>query len=73
MACRRCGTIVFAPKPDGAITGSNVRDVEPAAFITAFAEHLKKSGSFKVPEWAEYVKTARKCTMGAGWPAWGHL
>ena len=39
--------------------GFNVRDVEPAAFITAFAEHLKKSGSFKVPEWADYVKTAR--------------
>ena len=36
-----------------------MRDVEPAAFITAFAEHLKKSGSFKVPEWADYVKTAR--------------
>ncbi len=56
------------PGADGATHGSNVRDVEPAAFIVAFAEHLKKSGTFKVPEWADYIKTARKCRgFGEAW------
>lgn len=35
-----------------------VRDVPAAEFVKAFAEHLKK-GEFKVPEWAEYVKTGK--------------
>ena len=38
--------------------GVTVKDVEADAFIRAFASFLKKSGKFKVPEWAPFVKTA---------------
>lgn len=47
-----------------------MRDVEPAAFIVAFAEHLKKSGTFKVPEWADYIKTAPRKELAPYDPDW---
>eukprot|EP01053_Blabericola_migrator_P011870 Blabericola_migrator_1__11869@NODE_722_length_6730_cov_58_989494_g520_i0_p5_GENE_NODE_722_length_6730_cov_58_989494_g520_i0NODE_722_length_6730_cov_58_989494_g520_i0_p5_ORF_typecomplete_len150_score24_61Ribosomal_S19e/PF01090_19/2e53_NODE_722_length_6730_cov_58_989494_g520_i016212070 len=34
-----------------------VKDVPAAAFIAAYAKHLKESGQFEVPKWAEYAKT----------------
>lgn len=34
-----------------------VYDVEPAKFLAALAEELKKLEEFKMPEWALYVKT----------------
>ena len=37
--------------------GVTVKDVSAEEFIKAFAAFLKKSGKFKVPEWAVYVKT----------------
>ena len=37
--------------------GVTVKDVDADSFIRAFASFLKKSGKFKVPEWASYVKT----------------
>ena len=38
--------------------GWTVKDVAASDFIAAFASHLKKSGKFKIPEWAQYSKTA---------------
>ena len=37
-----------------------VKDVNAEDFIKSFAAFLKKSGKFKVPEWAQFVKTS--CT-----------
>lgn len=31
--------------------------MEPAAFISAFAQHLKRQGKFEIPKWADIVKT----------------
>ena len=38
--------------------GICVRDVTAAAFIKAYAEHLKNSDKFSLPVWADTVKTA---------------
>ena len=38
--------------------GICVRDVTAAAFITAYAEHLKNSDKFELPVWTDCVKTA---------------
>ena len=40
--------------PHSAVT---VKDVPADKFIKAYAQHLRKSGKVKVPEWVEYVKT----------------
>jgi small subunit ribosomal protein S19e len=37
--------------------GICVRDVNSAAFITAYAEHLKNSDKFELPVWSDTVKT----------------
>lgn len=37
--------------------GICVRDVSAAAFIKAYAEHLKNSDKFELPVWADTVKT----------------
>jgi ribosomal protein S19E (S16A) len=36
---------------------TNLRDVSAAAFITAYAAHLKKGGKLELPEWVDVVKT----------------
>ncbi|KAL4162466.1 hypothetical protein PRNP1_003003 [Phytophthora ramorum] len=38
--------------------GVTVRDVKPADFIKAYAEHLKRSGKIELPAWWDVVKTA---------------
>ena len=38
--------------------GICVRDVSAAAFIEAYAEHLKNSDKFEAPVWSDTVKTA---------------
>ena len=39
--------------------GVTVRDVKAADFISAYAEHLKRSGKIELPKWVDIVKTAR--------------
>lgn len=34
-----------------------VKDIPAATFIKTYAKHLKESGQFEVPKWAEYAKT----------------
>lgn len=41
-----------------------VRDVSAAAFIKAYAEHLKKGGKFELPKWSEYIKTGVARELG---------
>lgn len=38
-------------------TGVTAKDVPADALIHSYAQHLKKSGQVREPEWAEYVKT----------------
>lgn len=45
---------VIGPRPGV----SSIRDVSAAEFITAYSQHLKKSGKLTLPEWVDYVKTA---------------
>ena len=50
--------------------GVTVKDVPAGDFIKAFAAFLKKSGKFKVPEWAIYYKTACFKDLGPYDPDW---
>ena len=45
-------------------SGVIVKDVAADEFIKTFASFLKKSGKFKVPEWAQYVKTGCNKVLG---------
>jgi len=36
-----------------------VRDVDSAAFVNAYAAHLKQQGKLDLPDWVEYIKTSR--------------
>ena len=47
-----------------------VRDVPAAAFIKAYAAHLKKSGKFDVPKWADIVKTGSYKELAPNDPDW---
>merc|ERR1712168_685439 len=38
--------------------GISVKDVNQHDFVRALANHLKKSGKLKVPDWVDVVKTA---------------
>lgn len=40
------------------INVSSVRDVASQTFITAYAQHLKKSNKLNIPEWVDIVKTS---------------
>lgn len=51
-------------------TGLTLRDVAADKFIPAYAEHLKKSGLYKLPDWVDYVKTARKSLVLACSRVW---
>merc|ERR1711962_1387713 len=39
--------------------GYSVKDVDQHKFVIALANHLKKSGKLKVPDWVDLVKLAR--------------
>jgi len=41
-----------------------VKDVPAESFITSYAKHLKASGKFEVPKWAEFCKTSVAKELG---------
>ena len=43
--------------PEYEARGITVRDVAPATFIEAYAQHLKNSDRFEIPKWCDIVKT----------------
>mmetsp|Transcript_37506 Transcript_37506/g.65975 ORF Transcript_37506/g.65975 Transcript_37506/m.65975 type:complete len:164 (+) Transcript_37506:74-565(+) len=47
-----------------------VKDVEPAKFIEAFAQHLKRQGRFEIPKWADVVKTGKLKELPPSNPDW---
>ena len=50
--------------------GVTVKDVPADEFIKALAAFLKKSGKFKIPEWAMYVKTGCQKKLAPYDPDW---
>ena len=47
-----------------------VKDVEPAVFISAFAQHLKRQGRFELPKWNDIVKTGVSRELAPYDPDW---
>merc|ERR1712121_253671 len=52
--------------------GVTVKDVDPQAFVKAFAAHLKKS-KLKVPEFVTIVKTSKAHELGPLDPDWFYV
>ncbi|EPQ27849.1 uncharacterized protein PFL1_04593 [Pseudozyma flocculosa PF-1] len=51
----------------------NVRDVDAAAFINAYAQHLKRSGKIEVPTWVDIVKTGAYKEQAPYDPDWYYV
>ena len=51
-------------------SGVTVRDVSPSQFIAAYAEILKNNDKFKVPKWADTVKTGVSKELAPYNPDW---
>merc|ERR1712173_450077 len=43
--------------------GYSVKDVNQHEFVKALANHLKKSGKLKIPDWVDIVKTGRRAEL----------
>ncbi|KAF8349351.1 hypothetical protein F5887DRAFT_489743 [Amanita rubescens] len=50
-----------------------VRDVSADAFISAYANHLKRSGKLEVPTWADIVKTGHYKELAPYDPDWYYV
>lgn len=50
-----------------------VKDVDPAAFIKAYANHLKKSGNLELPKWIDLVKTGVHRELAPHNPDWYYI
>eukprot|EP00953_Heterococcus_sp_UTEX-ZZ885_P027734 14842-Heterococcus_DN1.PRE.5 len=53
--------------------GITVRDVAPAKFIKAYADHLKNTGRFELPPWVDLVKTATQRELAPYDPDWYYV
>jgi hypothetical protein len=53
--------------------GVTVRDVEPAKFISAYADVLKNNDKFIVPKWVDLVKTGVGKELAPYDPDWYHI
>ncbi|PWN54501.1 putative RPS19B-ribosomal protein S19.e, cytosolic [Violaceomyces palustris] len=51
----------------------NVRDVDAAVFINAYAQHLKRSGKIEVPTWVDIVKTGAYKEQAPYDPDWFYI
>lgn len=52
------------------VGATTVKDVSPAAFVKAYAEHLKRQGKVELPAWVDIVKTATHkelCPFDSDW------
>ncbi|KAG5191823.1 ribosomal protein S19e [Tribonema minus] len=53
--------------------GVSVRDVAPAKFIKAYADHLKNTGRFELPPWVDLVKTGTQKELAPYDPDWYYV
>jgi len=51
-------------------TAATVRDIKPADFIAAYAEHLKKTGLIELPSWIDYAKSGFHKELSPYDPDW---
>merc|ERR1712176_566939 len=54
------GCLFLANSRASKIPGYSVKDVNQHEFVKALANHLKKSGKLKVPDWVDIVKNSRR-------------
>merc|ERR1711982_54192 len=50
----------WSSSKESKMPGYCVKDVNQHEFVKALANHLKKSGKLKVPDWVDIVKTGRR-------------
>lgn len=53
--------------------GVTVRDVDPAKFISAYADVLKNNDKFHVPKWVDLVKTGVHKELAPYDPDWYYI
>ncbi|KAH9255517.1 hypothetical protein BASA81_006334 [Batrachochytrium salamandrivorans] len=53
--------------------GTTVKDVAAAAFVKAYAQHLKRQGKLEVPKWVDYVKTSTARELAPYDPDWFYI
>ncbi|WFD30957.1 40S ribosomal protein S19 [Malassezia sp. CBS 17886] len=51
----------------------NVRDIDAAQFINAYAQHLKRSGKLEIPVWVDIVKTGAYKELAPYDPDWYYV
>jgi ribosomal protein S19E (S16A) len=54
-------------------TGSTVKDVSAADFISTYAAHLKRVGNVELPQWVDTVKTAPRKELAPYDPDWYYI
>lgn len=52
---------------------TSVKDVDPSAFVQAFAQHLKRSGKMVVPAYCDHIKTSCAKQLGPADPDWFYV
>merc|ERR1712098_988338 len=57
----------------GRVTMPNVKDVDAAQFINAYAQHLKRSGKIEMPTWVDIVKTGAFKEQAPYDPDWWYI
>lgn len=51
-------------------TGTTVKDVSAADFVSTYAAHLKRVGNIELPQWVDTVKTAPRKELAPYDPDW---
>merc|ERR1711964_739414 len=59
--------------PSHRVTMPNVKDVDAAQFINAYAQHLKRSGKIEMPTWVDIVKTGAFKEQAPYDPDWWYV
>jgi small subunit ribosomal protein S19e len=54
-------------------TGTTVKDVAAADFVSAYAAHLKRVGNVELPQWVDTVKTASRKELAPYDPDWYYI
>jgi small subunit ribosomal protein S19e len=63
----------MSEEEDKKVGGTTVKDVAAAAFVKAYAQHLKRQGKIEVPKWVDYVKTSTARELAPYDPDWFYI
>lgn len=53
--------------------GVTVKDVQPQAFVKAYAAYLKRTGKLEVPKWVDLAKTGTYKELAPYDPDWFYV